>query len=506
MSDKLLDPDLSENTQQRAGQVATNALEIRSLNFSYSEEGTLALEDINLSVRPGQAVLLCGASGCGKSSLLQCINGIIPEQIEGTFSGSIHMFGKDITAQPVREISKDMGSVFQNPKRQFFHLNTTDELFFAAANNLVPLDLMEQRLYKLAAEFKIEHLVNRHIFDLSGGEKQMIACASVALNKPRIYLLDEPSSNLDEESIARLTEILTLLKSQGATILIAEHRLYYALEFCDEVLYLSKGKIQQKFSKQEFQRIDQDTRKQMGLRSLTHHKLSEVEIPQVSQCKDEALEVENMLIKYRNGHCVHVEKALIPKHKIVAILGRNGAGKSSFVNAFCGIHKTKGAMLDKKPMKPKRQIRDCFMVMQDVDNQLYGESVLDELMCMTDDSDQELNRAKEVLERLNLLDFQECHPQALSGGQKQRLAIATALFLNKRYLIFDEPTSGLDYDNMIRVSEILQELKSSVHCVMVITHDSELVAHCCDYALRIEKNVSTNSSASAETNHAPIIQ
>ena len=376
-----------------------------------------------------------------------------------------------------------MGSVFQNPKSQFFHLNTTDELFFATANHLVTLTEMEKRLLEITSSFKIKELVNRNIFMLSGGEKQKIACASVAMNRPKVYLLDEPSSNLDERSIDDLREILKVLKEQGATIIIAEHRLHYALEICDKVCYMKDGEILQEYSKEQFVQISESDRKQMGLRSFV-----KVEKPDISkEITDEKLVLENMSVNYGNINAVNIERLELPKHKIIAILGENGAGKSSFVNAFTGLIKTKGALLDGKKLKVKEQQKNSFMVMQDVNSQLYCESAIDELIHMTDESDEIKNKAREVLDKLNLLSVEEEHPMVLSGGQKQRLAIATALFLEKKYLIFDEPTSGLDYDNMIRVAEVLHELKSKVELVLVITHDMELVQTCADYIIEIKE-------------------
>ena len=460
-------------------------IRLENLSFSYAQNEVDTLKNINLSVKKGECVLLCGASGCGKSTLLQTINGIAPEQKEGTLKGNITINGKDATKELVREKSKIIGSVFQNPKSQFFHLNTTDELFFGAANHLVPLDEMQTRLEKISKDFDIHHLINRNIFMLSGGEKQRIACASVAMNHPEIYVLDEPSSNLDEVSIEKLKQILSVLKADGKTIIVAEHRLYYMLEICDRVIYMKDGEIKNSTTKEEFMKFSEDERKKMGLRSFYHTKMEDIVLPEVEL--GEHLSVENMVVKYNEHIATNIKKLQIPLHKIVAITGENGAGKSSFVRAFTGLHKTKKAMLEGKALKHKLQQKDSFMVMQDVNSQLYCESALDELIHLTDEEDEVKQKAREVLKKLNLLDYEDAHPMVLSGGQKQRLAIATALFLNKKYLVFDEPTSGLDYDNMIRVSEILKELKHNVECILVITHDTELIQSCAEYMISFKK-------------------
>ena len=460
-------------------------IKIKNLSFSYGESEKNALKNINLEVKKGEVVLLCGASGCGKSTLTQVINGIIPEQKEGKLTGDIYINGNDVKKVSAKEKSTYIGSVFQNPKSQFFHLNTTDELFFGAANQLVALDEMEKRLIKIAKEFNIEHLINRNIFMLSGGEKQRIACASVAMSKPEIYILDEPSANLDEYSVEKLKETLALLKSKGATIIVAEHRIYYMLEICDTVMYMSNGEIKHTYSRDEFLTITQEKRKELGLRSFYHKKSNELNIK--SEITDDCINVENLVIKYGDTVVQNIEKLIIPKHKIVAIIGENGVGKSSFVRAFTGLHKTKKALINGNPLKAKTQQKESFMVMQDVNSQLYCESAIDELISLTDESDEVKKEARLVLEKLNLLPYEEYHPMVLSGGQKQRLAIATALFLNKKYIIFDEPTSGLDYDNMIRVSKILKDLKEKVDCVLVITHDTELIENCAEHIIKFSK-------------------
>lgn len=206
---------------------AKEIIKLENIFFSYSDKKQKALDDINLTVNEGECILLCGASGCGKSTLLQLINGVIPDYYKGTLEGNVFIDGENVMGKSIQQKSKDIGSVFQNPKSQFFHLNTTDEVCFAAANHLIPKEDIEKKLQSISSIFKIEHLLDKNIFAMSGGEKQRLAIASVAMNSPQIYLLDEPSSNLDKESIYRLKEILMELKTSDSTILIAEHRLYY---------------------------------------------------------------------------------------------------------------------------------------------------------------------------------------------------------------------------------------------------------------------------------------
>lgn len=465
-------------------------IQFKNVHFAYHSPGetpdAFILKDINLSIKQGACVLFTGASGCGKSTLLQLINGIIPEFTHGTIKGEIFLKNQRLNVLSVAQRSVYIGSVFQNPKSQFFHLNTTDEVCFGAANHRVAIEEIEKRMVETVDLFSIKKLMDRNILHLSGGEKQQIACASVRLSQPSIYLLDEPSSNLDARSIKQLRNILFELKKLGHTILIAEHRLYYALEVCDRVIYMQEGRIVFDQDRDSF--IEQCDPKKYGLRSYyarSLDKLCQYNYEEVKEKVDESITINEMLVTYSNKVAVDIVDLNLPKNKVVALVGDNGAGKSTFVRALVGIDKSNKLKLNGKKVKKKDCIQQSYMVMQDVNCQLYSESVLEELIDLTEETDAEIAKAKEILTKLHLIDFVESHPLSLSGGQKQRLAIACALFLDKKILIFDEPTSGLDYENMLTVSSILKDLKDKVEGLIVITHDMELIEQCADAILEI---------------------
>ena len=235
-------------------------IECQDVSFSYqasaipdSEMKTGgALKHISCTLEDGSFVLLCGTSGCGKTTMTRLFNGLIPHYHEGTYTGSVYLDGKDTRDLSLFDISLKVGSVFQNPRSQFFNVDTTSELAFGPENHGMPEDIVRDRVKCVATQLKLEPLLDRSIFSLSGGEKQKIACGSAAAIAPDVYVLDEPSSNLDAYAIADFRQLLFTLKSQGKTIIISELRLYYQSGLFDRVLYLKDGEIEGDFTAEEW--------------------------------------------------------------------------------------------------------------------------------------------------------------------------------------------------------------------------------------------------------------
>lgn len=461
-------------------------IELRNINFHYAG-GTDAggLEGINLTIPDGQVILLCGQSGCGKTTLTRLINGLIPNYYEGDLTGEVLLNGINITRIPLYETAKYVGSVFQNPRTQFFTVDSTSELAFSCENQGMPENEIIDRVKFTAEQFDIDSLLGKNIFSMSGGEKQKIACASISVSNPPIMVLDELSSNLDMSATEDLRRMIQLWKKQGKTIVIAEHRIYYLCNLIDRVLYLKDGQIQKDYPAAKALALSAGEQIEMGLRPFN---LSEFPVSVHPATEKVYFECKNFHCAYTKQHdALHINSLVLPQGAVIAVIGRNGAGKSTFARCLCGLQKhCKGVVnVNGKKYNRKQRLSLCYMVMQDVNHQLFTESIEEEMLISMAEPDSGM--AEQALKRLDLFQFKDRHPMALSGGQKQRVAIATALISDREILVFDEPTSGLDLGHMKEVAGELAAIQDFGKTSLVITHDYELIISCCTYVLHLEQ-------------------
>ena len=478
-------------------------VEITDVSFSYGEgepDYLQGLRDLSLNIKDGECVLLCGESGCGKTTLTRLINGLIPHFYEGQFSGRVISAGKDTAQAGAAGLSQVVGSVFQNPRSQFFNLDTTSEIAFGCENTGLPPGEIRERVDKTVAALGIEGLVDRDIFALSGGEKQLVALASVYALGPDIFVLDEPSSNLDAGACRDLAAQLFALKEAGKTIVIAEHRLYYLAGLFDRVIYLKNGMISHEWEAGEFTSLSEEQRFSLGLRSLSLEGL-------LPRARDPApappeLRISRLEAGYRGrGRKNSVLKGIsfeAAPGEIIGIIGKNGAGKSSLAGVLCGLRgEYSGEIrLGGKALPPAKRAGRFYLVMQESSYQLFTDSVEHELYLSKDRKSRPSEaKVEAVMESLGLDSYRERHPMSLSGGQKQRTAIGTAMAHDAAVLVFDEPSSGLDYRNMRRVASVMEELRRQGRIVFIITHDYELLLAACSRVMILEDGRITGDMA-----------
>lgn len=479
-------------------------IQIEDVSFRYSNSKDDALEHINLHIRQGEFVVLVGSSGCGKTTITRLINRLVPEFFEGKLEGKVYIDGQDTSDLDIQDLAGIVGSVFQDPRSQFFATDTTAEIAFSCENVGLPREELCRRIEKAANDLQINRLLERSIFELSSGEKQSVAIASVYALSPKILVLDEPSANLDTSATKRLMAILDVLKKRGYTIVISEHRIHYLKDIADRAILIEHGKIKREISREEFQKLSNSDANEMGLRSmnLLSIKPHPFDFPKKGNdfvCLDR--------ISYRYGkNDVILENVEISAARgdVVGIVGHNGVGKSTLLEIVCGLKKEMGGsfLIDGKPASPKIRNRDTFLVMQNSDYQLFTESVEKELY-LGSGKDQALRqKGLSLLEKMGLSDYLQQHPASLSGGQKQRLCIAVACMKNTDVICFDEPTSGLDYISMKNVSSLLHDLSEEGKVLFVTSHDYEFLLSTCTHICHLKSgSVADYFEVKEETAH-----
>lgn len=459
------------------------------VSFSYLKH-EMQLSHINLQIKQGSCILITGASGSGKTTLTRLINGLIPHYYEGDLQGDIFISGKNAKSFASWEYGMLVGSIFQDTRSQFFTSTVIDEIAFPAENyGKNPISIME-RADKVLQANQIIHLKDQKLLNISSGEKQKVAMVAAQVHDPDIYVLDEPSANLDNRSAWMLLEMIRDLKSQNKTIVIADHRFFFLADIVDEVIYMKQGKISERWNHAEFSQMKAETLDYYGLRSNKHTELDIAKLNEYGRTIEKPyFSAIDLAISPNRFSKSLLQNLNFEFHKgeIIAIIGDNGVGKTTLAKTICGlIPELKGEIkIDSITTKAKKRLKRTWFVLQETDCQLFSDSVMNELLLGTAQTASHQEEATRLLKELNLWEFKDQHPATLSGGQKQRLTFAVGLMRKPEILILDEPTSGLDASNMKQIVQLIKEESQKGILILVISHDYEFIQASCDRVIYI---------------------
>jgi energy-coupling factor transport system ATP-binding protein len=468
-------------------------LVIENLSFRYRDRQGAAIHDISFDAKPGEVLLIAGASGCGKTTLIRCINGLIPRSYKGEMNGSVKVFGEEVKTWPLSKISQKIGTVLQDPERQILGTKVLNEVAFGLENLSVPREEIFQRVDEALRFLKISHLRDRETFNLSGGEKQKVALAGVLAMRPSILLLDEPLASLDPASAQDTLDTVRFLADQGMTVLMVEHRVEDVLRIRpDRVMFMSEGEIRYLGNLS-------------GLSEVVNYrevKLPAEEIVKLAAQNPAPAEIKFLpgataeqsrkepLVKFENvgfgyeaqTEVLHGINLEIHRGDVIAVLGPNGAGKTTFVKHAIGLLKPKSGRVlvggrDTREASVAQIANTLGYVFQSPSHMLFAPTVHEELAFgptnLKHSKEQIEQEVKEALKIVNLADKEQDPPLALSFGQQKRVSIAAILAMQSRILIMDEPTAGQDYQNYMNFMDSILQMPG-FEAVLFITHDVDL--------------------------------
>jgi len=465
-------------------------LVVENLTFQYRSRTELAIEKINFSIQPGQVMLIAGSSGCGKTTLMRCINGLIPHTYQGEKSGDIRLFGKSVTGLGLADISQTVGTLLQDPERQILGSYVMNEVAFGLESLGIPREEITPRVEKALGRLGILHLRDRETFGTSGGEKQKIALAGVLAMEPKILLLDEPLASLDPMSAHEALGAFRQLADEGIAVIIVEHRVEDVLSIHPDVfMYMDEGKMVYLGDTDGLMDVVDYRRIKLPARVVLERARRDpapIFLPVMSpDVREEPLvRFENVHFRYHEdspevlkdvNFCIH-------PGDVIGILGHNGSGKTTMVKHALGLLKpTEGRVLlegvDTRKKTVAQAAHTVGYVFQSPSQMLFAPTVRQELAFgpknlgfRSDEIEKNVDRA---IETVNLKSEIEMPPLALSFGQQKRISIAAILAMRSRILMMDEPTAGQDYWNYQAFMDAILQMPG-FDAVIFITHDIDL--------------------------------
>ena len=466
-------------------------LVIKDLSFKYNSRSEPAIKHLNLTVNPGEVTLIAGSSGCGKTTLMRCINGLIPNVYNGKMSGDISLYGRSVFDMKMSDISSTVGTLLQDPERQILGTYVINEVGFGLESLGLPRKEILSRVDEVLQRLNIFHLRERETFGTSGGEKQKLALAGVLVMRPQILLLDEPLASLDPASAHEALRVFRQLADEGLSVMIVEHRVEDVLAIQPEhVVYMDEGEITYDGDAAGLMQVVDYTRIKLPAEVVMQRAASQP-MPTFEPAVQPEGEHPEVLVDFQNVHFRYNEdlptvleniNLKIHKGDVIAILGHNGSGKTTLVKHTLGLLKpTAGHVLlegtDSKKSTVATAARTVGYVFQSPTQMLFAPTVADELAF----GPKNLGMSKEetqsnvdwAIHTVHLEEELQNPPLALSFGQQKRVSIAAVLSMRSRILMMDEPTAGQDYWNYQAFMDAILQMPG-FDAVVFITHDLDL--------------------------------
>lgn len=504
-------------------------IEFKDYSFKYRSQVEPTLLDINLSIYPGEKVLIVGPSGSGKSTLAHCINGLVPFSFTGENTGSLKVEGQDPNELGLFGLSKLVGTVLQDTDGQFIGLTVAEDIAFSMENDCIAQDEMLERVDRVAETVDITDFLDHAPNELSGGQKQRVSMAGVIVDDVDILLFDEPLANLDPATGKRAIDLIDRIhKKKNTTILIIEHRLEDALyRDVDRIIVVGEGRIVADVRPDAL--LSGSVLKEQGIREplyITALKyagcqINEADLPQHIESMNLApyednvrnwygkvklnkkvpdgepmLTIRDLSFAYTQGQPVlsHIDFS-ISRGEMVALVGKNGAGKSTLASLICGfMQPDEGAIYlngeDLSGYSIKERGEKIGLVMQSPNQMISKPMIYDEValgLRVRGVSEEEVKeRVFETLKICGLYPYRNWPVSALSFGQKKRVTIASILVMKPEVLILDEPTAGQDYRHYTEIMEFLRRIHEDLGItIIMITHDMHLMLEYTDRAIVI---------------------
>ena len=467
---------------------------VDELSFRYRDRDGLAIRNISFKADPGELLLIAGASGCGKTTLIRAINGLIPRSYKGGLTGDIRIFGEDTRDWKLSQISQNVATVLQDPERQILGTKVINEVAFGLENFGLPRQEILDRAELAIRKLKIYHLRDRETFNLSGGEKQKIALAGVLALNPSILLLDEPLASLDPASAQETLQAVRNLADNGMTVLMIEHRVEDVLGIHpDRILFMQEGEIRYLGHPDglidivDYHEVKLPAEMVITRASADPPPPPMQILPSTQESPREDLEplvsFEDVRFGYENDHEVlHGINLEIRKGDVIAVLGPNGAGKTTFVKHAIGLLKPNaGEVFVDGISTQKATVAEIAStlgyVFQSPSHMLFAPTVYEELAFGPKNLNHPPDQIKkEVIEALKIVNLQENEddpPLALSFGQQKRVSIAAILAMRSKILVMDEPNAGQDYENYMNFMDSILQMPG-FEAIIFVTHDIDL--------------------------------